>query len=45
MRMRTALAIAATAACVLTISGEASAQALRAKFSNVDSLNRFDRLF
>jgi hypothetical protein len=33
MRTRTALAIAATAACVLTISGEASAQALRAKFS------------
>jgi hypothetical protein len=33
MKTRTALAIAATLACVLTISGEASAQSLRAKFA------------
>jgi hypothetical protein len=33
MKTRTALLIAAAAACVLTISGEASAQSLRAKFS------------
>jgi hypothetical protein len=32
MKTRTALAIAATLACTLTISGEASAQSLRAKF-------------
>jgi hypothetical protein len=33
MKTRTALIIAATLACTLTISGEASAQSLRAKFA------------